>query len=240
MNQRPVKSAQQLIDSLESLANPEQALLSLRYMKSAPGDYAFGDQFLGVKMGPIRDLAKTYRNLPLSEVLLCLHSPWHEVRSCALVIWTLQFAKATAEQQQTIYRDYLANTDFINNWDLVDISTPKIVGLYLLDKPRNDLYQLVKSDVLWQRRIAVLACFPMIRNGESTDILKLCEVLLEDKEDLIHKACGWMLRELAKRNQAIVEQFLQDHYSQINRTQLRYAIERFEPELRQRYLKGQF
>jgi 3-methyladenine DNA glycosylase AlkD len=155
----------------------------------------------------------------------------------ALIILTYKFAKASKEEQEKIYQLYLKNTKYINNWDLVDVTTPRIVGEYLLDKDHSILYTLAQSKDLWEKRISVLATFTFIREHQFEDALKIAEMLLSDKHDLIHKAVGWMLREIGKRDQKVEEEFLKKHYKNMPRTMLRYAIEKFEEEKRQSYLK---
>lgn len=167
-----------------------------------------------------------------------LKSAYHEVRLFALIFLVNTFAKADETTQKKIYDLYLANTKYINNWDLVDLSAPNIVGVYLLEKSRKPLYQLAKSKSLWERRIAILATFHFIKNNQFDDSLKIAEILLQDKEDLIHKAVGWMLREVGKRDIERLEEFLKKRCRTIPRTTLRYAIERFSPLKRRMYLDG--
>ena len=183
-------------------------------------------------------MAKAHRDLPLPQISKLLKSPWHEERLAALLILVLQFAKADEPHRQRIYDLYLTNTHRINNWDLVDCSAEHIVGDHLLDKSRDPLFVLARSPLLWDRRIAIMATFHFIRRGEFATTLALAEVLRDDREDLIHKAVGWMLREVGKRDMAAEEEFLRRHCRHMPRTMLRYAIERFPEPLRQKYLAG--
>jgi 3-methyladenine DNA glycosylase AlkD len=223
---------------LRSLGCPEQAAILARFFKTGPGQYGEGDQFIGVKVPVIRNVGKAFQRLPLSEVECLLHSEIHEERLLALVILVGQFHKSDDAARKQIYDLYLANTQEINNWDLVDVSAPKIVGGYLEQRSRRPLYRLAKSACLWERRIAILATFHFINQGDFTDTLKIAEVLLGDKADLIHKAVGWMLREVGKRDVAVLEAFLNDHCRAMPRTMLRYAIERFPEKLRRKYMDG--
>jgi 3-methyladenine DNA glycosylase AlkD len=221
---------------LRSLANPRDATFLAGFFKTGPGEYGAGDRFIGLRVPIIRKVAKEFQSLPLTEVVRLLRAEIHEERLAALVILVLQTAKADGETRKRVYDLYLANTRHINNWDLVDLSAPQLVGGYLQDKSRKPLYRLAKSAWLWDRRISILATFAFIRRGDFDDTLAIAELLLGDKEDLIHKAVGWMLREVGKRDQAILEAFLQMHYRNMPRTMLRYAIERFPEKKRQAYL----
>jgi 3-methyladenine DNA glycosylase AlkD len=186
----------------------------------------------------LRKLAKEYLDLPLRDTESILKSKYHEERLLALLIMVGQFAKGGSEKKQYIYDRYLDHTQFINNWDLVDCSAYKIVGPFLMNRSRSPLYQLAGSDMLWERRIAIMSTFHFIKNNEFTDTLQIAEVLLTDPEDLIHKAVGWMLREIGKRHLPTEETFLKKHYPKMPRTMLRYAIEKFPEPRRQQYLKG--
>ena len=220
------------------MGNKEDAHFLQRFFKTGPGQYGEGDIFLGLRVPATRRLAKEYKNLSLKEVSSLLKSPYHEVRLFALISLVNTFDKGDESTQKKIYDMYLANTKYINNWDLVDLSAPNIVGAYLFTKSRKPLYQLAKSKSLWERRIAVLATFYFIKNNQFEDSLKIAEILLPDKEDLIHKAVGWMLREVGKRDSKIAETFLRKHCRIMPRTMLRYAIERFTPSKRRMYLDG--
>jgi len=221
---------------LQEMGDREDAQFLQRFFKTGPGQYGEGDIFLGIRVPIVRKLAKEYKDIPFKEVLFLLKSPYHEIRLFALISMINAFEKGDETIQGKIYKLYLANTRHINNWDLVDLSAPDIVGAYLFTKSRRPLYQLAKSKSLWERRIAVLATFYFIKNNQFDDCLKLAEILLKDKEDLIHKAVGWMLRETGKRDEEIAEAFLQKHYRTMPRTMLRYAIERLPPFKRRMYM----
>lgn len=227
----------QLKKELKQLADPKRAEISQRFFKTGPGEYGEGDIFIGIGGTVQRKVAKKYTELNLPDLQKLLNSKIHEYRQVALLVLVNKFSKADDIEKTKIYNFYLKNTRRINNWDLVDISAPHIVGMYLLDKDRKVLYKLVKSKNLWERRIAVLATFSFIRENDFKDVLKISEILLNDGHDLIHKAVGWMLREVGKRNQAVEEKFLKKHYQKMPRTMLRYAIERFNEKKRKYYLK---
>jgi 3-methyladenine DNA glycosylase AlkD len=231
-------TANEISNFLKKMGNKEDALFLQRFFKTGAGQYGEGDIFLGIRVPTMRKLAKEYNNLHLKEILSLLKSPYHEVRLFALISFVNIFAKGDEMIQKKIYDLYLANTRYINNWDLVDISAPKIVGAYLFTKNRNPLYQLAKSRNLWERRISILATFHFIKHNQFADSLKIAEILLKDKEDLIHKAVGWMLREVGKRDIECAEAFLRKHCRIMPRTMLRYAIERFTPSKRRMYLDG--
>ncbi|KAA9332304.1 DNA alkylation repair protein [Hymenobacter busanensis] len=223
--------------AIHALANPDRVPLLARFFKTGPGEYAAGDQFLGLTMPQQRVVAKEFRNLPMAEVEQLVQSPWHDCRSIGLIIWTLQFPKAGPAGQQAIYERYLQNRRFVNNWDLVDITCTHIVGGYLLKKDRTPLYELVAEDNLWSQRMAMVSTLAFIRKGQFADTFALAEQLLSHRHDLIHKAVGWMLREVGKRNEEALEEFLADHRGQLPRTTLRYAIERFDAARRQFHLQ---
>ena len=229
------KAAQQ---RLRSLGCAKQVALLARFFKTGPGQYGEGDRFIGVTVPTTRKVAKEFKNLPLAEVKCLLHSDIHEERLLALVILVGRFEKGDEAARKRIYDLYLANTKHINNWDLVDLSAPRIVGAYLETRSRKPLDCLAKSASLWERRISILATGWFIHYGEFADTLRIAEKLLHDKEDLIHKAVGWMLREVGKRDVALLEEFLGRHCRVMPRTMLRYAIERFPEEKRRKYMKG--
>jgi 3-methyladenine DNA glycosylase AlkD len=229
-------NAQQCQSRLRSLRNPADAAFLAGFFKTGPGEYGDGDLFIGVRVPTIRKVAREFKSLPPAEVVRLLHSEIHEERLAALVILVLQTEKCDAETQKRVYDLYLANTKYINNWDLVDLSAPQLVGAYLYDKNRRPLYRLAKSSRLWDRRISILATFHFIRQGDFDDTLRIAEMLLADPQDLIHKAVGWMLREVGKRDQAALERFLEKHCHTMPRTMLRYAIERFPEKTRRAYL----
>ncbi|MCH8021901.1 DNA alkylation repair protein [candidate division KSB1 bacterium] len=224
---------------MQELSNPKIAEHSLRFFKTGPGEYGEGDVFLGIRVPVTRKVARKFRELPLEQVLKLLKSKFHEERLLALFMLVALFKKGDEEQQKKIYEGYLSHTDFINNWDLVDSSAHQIVGGYLFERDRKRLYQLAKSKSLWERRISMIATYTFIKKDDFEDTLKLSEILLTDEEDLMHKAVGWMLREVGKKDIEVEERFLRKHYKKMPRTMLRYAIEKFEEEKRQGYLKGE-
>jgi 3-methyladenine DNA glycosylase AlkD len=241
----------ELEKDLKKLAHPEKAKLFGRYFKTGKGEYGEGDKFLGIMTGPVQELARKYQDLSFSDLQKLLKGVYHEERTLAVMILVGQFKRGEKEQKEKVFQFYLKNTKRINNWDLVDISAPKIVGEYLgtmIDgkwlmvngekiRGREILYKLVRSENLWERRIAIMATFAFIRENDFTDTLKISEILLSDKQDLIHKACGWGLREIGKRDQEVEERFLKKHLKKMSRTMLRYAIEKFPEEKRQEYLR---
>ncbi|MCY2962717.1 MAG: DNA alkylation repair protein [Planctomycetota bacterium] len=226
----------QIRQKLNALASPEVAASSARFFKTGPGQYGEGDTFVGIRVPALRTLAREFRELPLPEIEVLLRSPIHEERLLALLILVLSVGKCDADHRKVVYDLYLANSRHVNNWDLVDTSAPAIVGGYLRDKSRNPLVELAKSASLWERRIAIVATQHFIRLGQFEDTLALSRLLLSDKEDLIHKATGWMLREVGDRDESLLEAFLEDHAPAMPRTMLRYAIEKFEPGKRRFYL----
>jgi len=231
-------SAEEIEARLKKLGNKARAISSGRYFKTGPGQYGEGDIFLGLSAPQLRGLAKEYRDTTASDALRLLGSPFHEARVLALLILTHIYNKGDGAAKKEIYESYLANTRFINNWDLVDVSAPHIVGDYLTDKSRRPLYRLAKSASLWERRISIIATARFIKDWDFRDTFELSKILIRDDHDLIHKAVGWMLREVGKRDRASEEEFLIEHYQQMPRTMLRYAIERFPEPRRQMYLKG--
>ncbi len=223
---------------LKKLADPQKAKSYAHFFKTGKGEYGEGDLFLGVVVPEQRKVAKKYAEMGLTDLQKLLESGVHEHRVVAIMILTNQFQKADEERYEEIYRFYFKNLKQINNWDLVDGSAPKIIGGYLLDKPqkRKILYKLVQSKNLWERRIAIMATFAFIRNREFEDTLKISKILLNDEHDLIHKAVGWMLRELGKVDQEKEEDFLKKYAQRMPRTMLRYAIEKFPERKRKSYL----
>lgn len=226
---------------LRAAADTGRAALLARYFKTGKGEYAEGDKFLGLTVPATRGIANKYKDLPLTDVQNLLSSPWHEERLCALLLLVEKFGKGGAAERKKIYRLYLAKTRSINNWDLVDLSAPRLVGGWLRDRSRKPLYRLAGSKLLWDRRIAMLACFNFIYDGESADALAIARLLLDDEHDLMHKAVGWMLRETGKRcSEKLLLAFLKDNYARLPRTTLRYAIEKFPPKKRKALLAGNF
>lgn len=226
--------------ALFALADAGKAQTAARYFMSGPGQYGEGDLFLGIRVPVIRETARQFNTLTLDDCAALLQSPYNEVRLLALDILTRRFAKGKTDVQTEVYDCVMQHRDRINNWNLVDGVGPYITGPYLLKRDRKVIWELARSDVLWDRRIAVLSTFAFIRAGDFDDALKLYAQLLADPHDLMHKACGWMLRELGKRDEAKLLAFLQTHYTALPRTTLRYAIEKFTPAQRSAMLKGDF
>lgn len=224
---------------LRVLGNPERAEHSKRFFKTGPGEYGAGDIFLGLKVPDIRKVSRQFRGLPMPDLRRLLRSPIHEDRLAALLILVLQFERGNQLDRERIYKFYLKNTQFVNNWDLVDASAHRIIGGYLESKKRDVLGRLAKSPSLWERRIAIIATYHFIKQDDFVWTLKIASRLACDTEDLIHKAVGWMLREVGKRDREAAEDFLARNYRRMPRTMLRYAIERFPESRRQAYLKGQ-
>ncbi|MBV8546062.1 MAG: DNA alkylation repair protein [Acidobacteria bacterium] len=220
---------------LRSLADATIAEGHLRFFKCGPGQYGESDAFLGINVPTLRTLSKEFTPAPVADLIVLLQSRWHEARLLALMILVRKYERET-EVRDEIYRRYLANTPRINNWDLVDASAPNIVGAHLLEGHRAPLYALARSESLWERRIAIVATQHFIRHDDFDDTLRIAEILLDDRHDLIHKASGWMLREAGKRDRALLERFLRKHAKRMPRTMLRYAIERFPPKLRAQYM----
>jgi 3-methyladenine DNA glycosylase AlkD len=221
---------------LRELANPVRAAVSRRYFKTGPGQYAEGDRFFGLAVPQMRGLAKEFQSMALDEVTTALRLPWHEERLVALLILVRQFTRGDDRLRKTIYQLYLANTALINNWDLVDTTAEHIVGAFLVHRSRAPLRKLARSPIVWERRIAILATFHYIKRGEVDETLQVAATLLGDSHDLIHKAVGWMLREVGKRNPASEREFLDRYAATMPRTMLRYAVERFPEPLRRQYL----
>ncbi|HTZ41479.1 MAG TPA: DNA alkylation repair protein [Syntrophales bacterium] len=224
---------------IRRLANPEKAKLLQRFFKTSPGQYGEGDVFAGIPVPATRKLARKYRDIPIGCAADLLKSPLHEERLLALLILVEQYRKGDDSARERIYRLYLKNTCYINNWDLVDLSAGHIVGAHLDGTDPVPLYRLARSKSLWKRRIAILATFHDIMRGIPDHTLALADILLADRHDLIHKAVGWMLREVGKRCDAdILREFLRTRYRSMPRTMLRYAIERFPTKERKAYLAG--
>jgi len=224
-----------ILRDFNKLKNPKKAKILQGFFKTGKGQYGEGDIFLGITVPEQRKLAKKYYDLTLDDIQTLLNSKIHEHRLTALFILIHHYK--TIKRKKSIVDLYLKNTQNVNNWDLVDLSAPNILGDYLLDKKRNKLYSLAKSKDLWKKRIAIVATFTFIKNNQYDDTIKIAEILLKDKHDLIHKACGWMLREVGKKNIKVLETFLNKNIKQMPRTMLRYSIERFEEKKRLYYLK---
>ena len=230
--------AQDIQKQLKKIANPEHAAISQRFFKTGPGEYGEGDIFIGIRVPVLRKLVKEFKDLPFREIEILLRSPIHEERLLAILLFVWIFKKGDDEVKKDSYDLYLKSTDFVNNWDLVDASAEHIVGAYLMEKNKRPLYRLAQSKELWERRISIMATFHFVKHHEFSETIKICSMLLSDRHDLIHKATGWMLREIGKRDLKIEENYLKTHYKKMPRTMLRYAIEKFPEIKRQRYLKG--
>ena len=228
-----------VLSELQSIGSSEKAVHLSRFFKTGPGQYGEGDRFLGVMVPYSRAIAKANKAMPLEEVQLLLESPWHEARLCALLILVYRFIerKITEEEREQIYSFYIKNARRCNNWDLVDLSCRDIVGEYLVDKDRSILYRLADSENLWEQRIAVVATWAFIRRSDFNDTLALAERLMAHKHDLMHKAVGWMLREVGKKDRETLTNFLEKNATQLPRTTLRYAIEHYPEPQRQYFLK---
>lgn len=232
-------TAQEISKLLQKLADPERAEHSARYFKTGQGEYGEGDRFLGIRVPEIRAQLKKCEAASLKEIQTLLQSAFHEERLFALLLLVRKFAKSDEQEKVSIYDLYMKNIHRVNNWDLVDSSASQIVGSYLETRDKQLLYKLAKSASVWERRIAVISTFQFIGNKQFDDALKLATQLLHDKEDLIHKAVGWMLREIGNREVAVEKAFLQRHYKKMPRTMLRYAIEKFPEHERRQYLSGE-
>lgn len=226
-----------LIEELKSLENKEQKEILQRFFKTGKGQYGEGDIFLGIKVPVQRKTAKKYLDLSLEEIQELLNSEIHEHRLIGLFILINKYKKT--EDKKNIFDFYLKNAKRVNNWDLVDLSAPNIVGDFILDKDRDILSEYAKSENLWEKRIAIVSTFTLIRNNQFEDTIKIAEILLNDAHDLIHKATGWMLRESGKRDLNVLEMFLKKYYKIMPRTMLRYAIEKFPEDKRKAYLRGE-
>ncbi|MFH1649113.1 MAG: DNA alkylation repair protein [Candidatus Woesearchaeota archaeon] len=222
---------------LRTNTSPERASASQRFFKTGKGEYGEGDIFIGGSVPDIRKVAKEFVKADFKTIQALLNSKVHEERLCALLILVEQFKKADEKQKKNIIALYLKNTHNVNNWDLVDLSAPRILGEWLVNNDRKILYTFIKSKLLWERRIAVLATFAFIARSDFKDSMRLSELLLKDKQDLMHKAVGWMLREVGKKDKKTLETFLKKHHKVMPRTMLRYAIERFPPDERARWMK---
>jgi 3-methyladenine DNA glycosylase AlkD len=238
----PSKQVPVIRQELHQHANPADAEHLQRFFKTGEGEYGAGDQMLGIRVPQIRALVKKYRGISLTDSLALLASAYHEERLLSLLFMVDLFERANVKGDdvlcEQIYEAYLDNTAYINNWDLVDLSCYKLVGPWLLSREKSRLHELARSTDLWERRIAIVSTMHFIRLRHFEDTLRISEILLQDKQDLIHKAVGWMLREVGNRDLPTEEAFLQKHYHTMPRTMLRYAIEKFPEPLRQAYLKG--
>jgi 3-methyladenine DNA glycosylase AlkD len=231
----------ELINELNSSKNGEQAKNLQRFFKTGKGEYVEGDVFIGLTMPQQRAIVKKYTNLSFNDLQILLNSKIHEYRMSALIILTKKYSNSKKDslEKRRIYEFYMKNTKNINNWDLVDVTCPRIVGDFLSIDGTEILKMLAKSENIWERRIAIISTLPLIKKRKFGDTLAIAEMLINDKEDLIHKAVGWMLREIGKKNLNVLELFLKERYKQMPRTMLRYAIEKFPEEKRKMYLKGE-
>ena len=227
-------------ETLKSMASQERARQCERFFKTAKGEYGHGDVFLGIRVPELRKLAKKHASASLAAIMDLLRSSIHEHRQLALFILCERFRRATQDDQKRIVTFYLNNTQWVNNWDLVDASAHLILGAYLLERDKAVLYRLAASANLWERRIAIVSTWHFIRNDHLEDTFRLAALLLADDHDLIHKSVGWMLREAGKRDEIRLVAFLEEHYRQMPRTMLRYAIELFPEKRRQTFLKGTY
>jgi 3-methyladenine DNA glycosylase AlkD len=222
---------------IRALGDPAIAARAARFFKTGPGDYGAGDRFLGVRVPVVRRVAREFRHAPLGAALTLLRSPLHEERLLALVMMVALFERGDDAQRSAVYEAYLHHTPrYVNNWDLVDTSAHQIVGAHLETRPRGVLYDLARSPSLWERRVAIIATLRFIQGRSFDDTLAIAKLLLSDSEDLIHKAAGWMLREVGNRDRASLERFLRAHHSAMPRTMLRYAIEKLPDAERKAYL----
>jgi 3-methyladenine DNA glycosylase AlkD len=221
---------------LKENSHPDKAKIYLRFFKTGPGQYGEGDKFLGLTMPEQRIIAKKYVNTPLNEIEELIQSPYHEHRMTGLIILTYKYLNADEKLKKEIYNLYIDNYNQINNWDLVDVTAPNIVGNYLLDKDKKILYDFATSNHLWKKRISIISTFTFIKNKQFEDTLKISEILLNDNHDLIHKAVGWMLREMGKRDEKKLTDFLDKYYKTMPRTMLRYSLEKLDKNKKDFYM----
>ena len=233
-----MSNCREIQKALRALGDKDIAQHSQKFFKTGKGEYGEGDQFIGVRVPVTRKIAATYKNTPLTEIEKLLHSKFHEERLLAVIMLANIAKTADLALLKTIYQLFETNTQYINNWDIVDSSAPYIVGKHLYDKDRSPLYKFARSKSLWERRISIISTLYFIKQDDFTDTLAIAEILLKDKHDLIHKATGWMLREVGNRSIQTEEVFLRQHFQHMPRTMLRYAIEKFPESKRQKYLKG--
>ncbi len=235
----PDSRVKQIEQHLLDIACPDRANITKSFFKTGTGEYSNTDLFIGIRVPTLRNIAQQHTSLSLHEVESLLHSPVHEQRLCALFIWVYQYKKRTTstEDKQSIYDAYIRNSIYVNNWDLVDTTTPHIVGEHLFDRDRSLLDKWSLDNNLWKRRMSIVATWAFIRRKDLDDTFRRAEVLLDDSEDLMHKAVGWMLREAGKRDQNRLTEFLEKHKSNMPRTMLRYSIEKFDPQTRKYFLR---
>ena len=223
-----------IFDALVARSDEEKKIVLPRFFKTGKGQYGEGDKFLGVTVPNIREVAKEYKDVSIDILKELIHSPWHEMRMCALLILVINSKKNVTKET---FDFYLPQSKYINNWDLVDLSAPQIVGQYLLDKERDTLYNLTESELLWDNRIAIVSTLTFIRNNDLDDTYKLSLKMMNHKHDLMHKSIGWMLREAGKRDEKRLYDFVMEHKSIMPRTMLRYSIEKFAPDIRKELMK---
>ncbi len=236
----PIAGRSGLERALRKAADPKRAASVAKFFKTGKGEYGEGDRFIGIAVPVLRKIARQHLSLGFADLKQLLASPIHEHRSAALEILVAQYGRADEAQRERIVAFYLRHTRRMNNWDLVDAAAPYILGRHLKTRSRNVLHELVASPNLWERRIAIVATLGLIRGGDVEETFRIAEKLLDDDHDLIHKAVGWALRESGKVSTERLVAFLQRHYDRLPRTTLRYAIERFPPQKRQKFLAGDF
>ncbi len=224
---------------LKKTGDKKIAAHSLKFFKTKKGEYGEGDKFLGIRVPVLRKIAKTYQDIAINDISELIKSKWHEQRLLSVLMIINAFKKGDQNIKKAIYELYLENTEFINNWDIVDISASNIAGAYLENKDKKPIYDLALSKNLWERRISIISTHHFIKNNDFKNALNISDILIKDKEDLIHKAVGWTLREVGKRSLKTEEEFVKNRYKNMPRTMLRYAIERFEENKRKKYLKGE-
>ncbi len=230
---------EQIFEDTKKISNPEKAKQLMKFFKTGKGEYGEGDLFLGIQVPEIRKIAKKYLEISFFDLTKLISDKYHEHRLLALLFLVQKYKKIkTTKEKKEIIDFYLKNTKYINNWDLVDLSAPYLTGDYFLEKDKKILYDFVKSKNIWEKRIAIISTYCFIKNNNFEDTLRMSLLLLTDKHDLIHKAVGWMLREVGKKNKKVETEFLNQYYKQMPRTMLRYAIEKFPEKERQFYLKS--
>ena len=233
-------NSSEVIKELRKYTDPEKAAFYQGFFRTGKGEYGEGDKFIGVTVPNIRKTALKYKNIELSELKKLIHSKFHEHRLLSLFILVNKFEKGNEETKEAVVNFYLNNLEGVNNWDLVDSSAHKILGLWLIDKDRGILYEFARSGSLWKERIAIITTYRFIKNNDLDDTFRISEILQNHKHDLIHKAVGWMLREAGKVDEKRLVKFLKNHYDNVPRTTLRYAIEKFDKQRRKKMLKGKF
>lgn len=227
-----------IVEDLKSVSDEQRVTVLLRFFKTRKGQYGYGDKFVGIKTPDLAKIIKKYyRDISFEDLKFFVTNPIHEYRVFGFMCLVHKYEKED-ENKEEIYKYFKKYMKYLNNWDLVDITVPHVIGDYMFNKKKDWLYNLARSKNLWYRRIAIMSTFEFIRRGEYEDTLKISEILLNDKEDLIHKAVGWMLREIGKKDLTVEEEFLKKHYNNMPRTMLRYAIEKFDEPKRKNYLYG--